>query len=153
MTLSEIVEIVAEETGAPRDVVWGFVRSFMDALVDEIDRGNEVKVQGLGTFKWVDVPGKKLPSWKLKHIGHIVYATPPGKKLKFLPSKKFRTRRVEMSDDEGMTKYGVVLDDQKEKTASDDKGEVRICPVCGEDLDNAGACPEHGTQPLEPDSQ
>jgi hypothetical protein len=139
MTLSEIVELVAEETGSERHVVWGFVRSFMDVLVDELDRGNEVKIRGLGSFKWSFVqpclvPGKKVPG---------------GWKLKFFPAKNFRTRRLIMSDDEGMTKYGVVLDDEKEKTANE-KSEVRICPVCAEELDDAGACPKHGTQPLEP---
>jgi len=53
-----------------------------------------------------------------------------------------------MSEDEGMTKLGVVLDDEKEKTASE--GDIRICPICGEELDGARACPEHGTEPLEP---
>jgi hypothetical protein len=55
-----------------------------------------------------------------------------------------------MSDDEGMTKYGVVMDDEKEKTANKGEGEVRICPMCAEELDDAGACPKHGTRPLEP---
>ena len=58
-----------------------------------------------------------------------------------------------MSSEDGMVKYGVTLDDQKEKTASKNKNEIRICPVCAEELDDAGACPEHGTKPLEPDSR
>ena len=84
MTLSEIVELVAEEIGAERHVVWGFVRSFMDTLVSELDQGNEVKVQRLGTFRWVDVPEKKMPRG--------IYA-PEGQKLRFFPAKKFKQRR------------------------------------------------------------
>lgn len=54
--------------------------------------------------------------------------------------------------DEGMTKYGVVTEDEKTKTAS--KGnEIVVCPVCGEEVDNANACPTHGTKPFEPDGQ
>jgi hypothetical protein len=50
-------------------------------------------------------------------------------------------------DQEGMTKLGVELDDQKVKTA-EHSGE-QICPICGETLDDAGACPKHGTEPFE----
>ena len=145
MTLSEIVELVAEEIGAERHLVWGFVRSFMDTLVEELDRGNEVKVRRLGTFKWVDVPPKYIPL----ALGRSMKVAPVGRKLKFYPAKKFRTRRVVMSDDEGMNKYGVVLDDA-EKTANKNESNVSVCPVCAAELDDAGACPEHGTKPLEP---
>ena len=51
--------------------------------------------------------------------------------------------------DEGMVKLGVVLDDQKVKTA--EKDTVRICPICAEKLDDAGSCPTHGTEPFEPE--
>lgn len=56
-----------------------------------------------------------------------------------------------------MNKYGVVLDDEKvkehgEKTkqASEKAGEEGRCPACSRKLDDAGACPVHGTEPLEP---
>lgn len=62
-----------------------------------------------------------------------------------------------------MEKYGVVLDpkkvkkaevldDNKTKTAGEGDS-VRICPVCGKELDDAGACPVHGTEPFEPNGQ
>ena len=160
MTLSEIVELVAEEIGAERHVVWGFVRSFMDTLVNELDRGNDVKVRQLGTFKWIEVPPLKIPTGIINYRSHgdnegehKYLVVPAGRKLKFSPAKKFRTRRTVMSDDTCMTKYGVVLNNEKEKTANENKGEIRICPVCAKELDDAGACPEHGTRPLEPDSQ
>lgn len=53
------------------------------------------------------------------------------------------------NNDEGMDKLGVVLDDSKTKTAQNTP--VPTCPICGKKLDNAGACPEHGTEPFEPD--
>jgi len=54
-----------------------------------------------------------------------------------------------MSDnEEGMTKLGVELDDDKIKTAGE--GAAPACPICLSELDDAGACPEHGTKPFEP---
>jgi tRNA(Ile2) C34 agmatinyltransferase TiaS len=53
-----------------------------------------------------------------------------------------------------MDKYGVVLDNEKVKQANDKTKETAsapTCPVCGKVLDNAGACPEHGTEPFESD--
>jgi len=54
-----------------------------------------------------------------------------------------------MSEDEGMDKYGVDVDKTKSKTA--EQGIERICPICGQTLDNGGACPQHGTEPFESD--
>jgi len=47
-----------------------------------------------------------------------------------------------------MDKYAVVLDDEKEKQAERDKGSGK-CPECGKPLDEGGACPDHGTEPME----
>jgi len=150
MTITELVEMVAERTGAEPAVVHGFFQSFVDAMVERLDAGDEVKVRGLGTFRWVDVPGKKLPLHKRKGLG--VTHLPGGRKVKFFPAKQFRSRRTEMApEDEGMTKLGVELDDEKTKTA--DQGTVDACPVCLSELDDAGACPKHGTKPFEPSGQ
>jgi hypothetical protein len=57
--------------------------------------------------------------------------------------------------DEGMSKYGVALDEEKEKQATDngDKtwpgGKPTHCPTCLRKLDSGGACPVHGTEPFE----
>lgn len=141
MTLTEIVELVSERIGAEPPLVWGFVQSFIETVSEELDRGNEVKIRGLGTFRWVEVPGRDLSG----------LTVPPGKKLKFYPGKKFKHRRSAMSDndnDEGMTKYAVVTKDDKTKTAS--KGGKDSCPDCGDKLDDGGACPKDGTKPFEP---
>lgn len=50
-----------------------------------------------------------------------------------------------------MEKYGVDLDPDKTKTAS----QTKHCPVCGQELEKDGAgnyinkCPTHGTEPFE----
>lgn len=54
--------------------------------------------------------------------------------------------------DEGMTKYGVELDNDRVKEASEGEGstsELSHCPVCSQNLDDGGACPTHGTAPFE----
>jgi hypothetical protein len=53
-----------------------------------------------------------------------------------------------MSDNEGMDKYGVELDEEKTKQASEG-GKPGTCPACRAELDSGGACPTHGTEPME----
>lgn len=52
------------------------------------------------------------------------------------------------NDDDGMTKLGVELDDEKTKSAAEG-GSTPTCPRCLSKLDDAGACPKHGTEPFE----
>ena len=143
MTLTEIAQLVAERQGSPPQLAWGFARDTIDVIIDVLNSGDEVKISGLGTFKWVKQGGGVLNHPDRKRV----YG--PGWKLKFTPSYKLRKRRDAMPDDE-MTKYGVVLDDEHTKEAG--KGySGKSCPLCGCALDHAGACPTHGTRPLEPD--
>jgi nucleoid DNA-binding protein len=124
-------------------IAWGFAQSIVDIMIERLDRGEEIKVRGLGTFCWTDVPERRMPNGR---------DAPGGRKLKFKPSKRFRHRRTNMADnDEGMSKYGVQTDDNKTKTA--EEGTTRICPICGKELDDAGACPVHGTEPFEPNDE
>lgn len=51
--------------------------------------------------------------------------------------------------DEGMDKYGVQLDEEKTKEASESNPTAPVCPVCSSRLDGGGACPVHGTEPFE----
>jgi hypothetical protein len=51
--------------------------------------------------------------------------------------------------EEGMEKYGVQLDEEKVKEASDSGKKPGTCPVCGSTLDGGGACGTHGTEPFE----
>lgn len=85
MTLTEIVELVAERTGVEPRVAWGFIQSFIEVAVEEIDKGHDVKIRGLGSFRWIDVSPQKLP---------FRSTIPSGRKLKFKPATKFRHRRT-----------------------------------------------------------
>lgn len=154
MTHTELIEQVADAVGSTYEEAHGFIQSFIDIVISQLDAGDEVKIRGLGTFKWVKVKGKKLPvgTYFGPHgddegvTRNLVI--PAGKKLRFIPATKLRTRRPIMPDEEeGMNKYGVVTEDTDDKTAAVEK----VCPICGETLDSGGACPTHGTEPFESD--
>lgn len=142
MTHTEIIAMVANAVGATYEEAYGFAQTFIDIVISRLDAGDEVKIRGWGTFKWVRVGKKRLPG------SMIVPVMKEGRKLRFIPALQFRTRRALMPDeDEGMNKYAVVTEDQDDnKTA----GVEKLCPICGKTLDSGGACPEHGTEPFEP---
>jgi nucleoid DNA-binding protein len=151
MTITELVERVAKKIGAPPDFTWAFADEIIRALILALDAGEEVKIRGLGRFHWAPVKGRKAGLGEQKHY-------PGGLKLKFAPAGRFRTRR------HNMDKLGVVLDPNKVKEADEKvkeaqkkkpggKSESRCCPVCLAELDDAGACPVHGTEPFEPGGQ
>lgn len=143
MTIADIIKGMARRHGIVEPLVGGLVLEAIEELVKAIDSGKEMKVQGLGTFHWKRVRARVVTG-ALK--GSEI---PGGWKLRFRPARRFRSRRTEMSED-GMTKYGVELDGQKTKQASEKTGEAGCCPICSRRLDDAGACPIHGTEPLEP---
>ena len=145
MTLSDIIERVALHQEVPIALVEGFVLEVVDEIVRTLEQGEEVKIRGLGTLHWKKTKGRAINTSAVKGEIH------DGQKLKFTPARRFRARRRDMSEsEEGMTKLGVVLDEEKTKQASAGVGEGDSCPTCQRKLDDAGACPVHGTEPLEP---
>lgn len=147
MTHTELIQMVADGVGASYEEAHGFIQTFIDIVISQLDAGDEVKIRGLGTFKWAEVAPKEVPVYHGHGLGWRLI--PAGKKLRFIPATKLKTRRPIMADeDEGMDKYAVVTEDPDGKTAAD--GADKICPVCGKTLDNGGACPTHGTEPFEP---
>lgn len=147
MTHTEVIEQLADIVGSSYVEAHGFAQTFIDIVISHLDSGDEVKIRGLGTFKWVEAKGRKIPVADEEGRTALL-KIPSGKKLKFIPATKLRTRRTRMSEDEGMNKYAVVMEgESNDKTASDDT--VRICPICGSELDDGGACPKHGTEPFE----
>lgn len=145
MTLTEIAELVSKRQDSPRELVWGVLQDAIDIMVKQLDRGEEIKIRGLGTIHWVPVKASRAGTFKADGVRE--YAA--GWKLKFTPSYHLRRRKSSMpNDEEGMTKYGVVTEQVKEATEVDE-GPTRCCPVCLEELDSGGACPVHGTEPFE----
>jgi len=146
MTLQQIIKGIARRHGVPIALAGGFVREAIEELTLIVDSGGEVKVRGLGTFRWQRAR-ERAGTGALKGS-----KTPAGWKLRFLPARRFRSRRTTMSDptDTTMTKYGVELSNEKTKQAAEHPGKPGRCPTCQRVLDDAGACPVHGTEPLEP---
>ena len=97
MTLTQIIKDIARRQGIPTTLVGGFVREAIEELAHIVDSGGEVKVRGLGTFHWQRAKAR-TSTGALK--GSEV---PAGWKLRFLPARRFRSRRTAMSDRDGMT--------------------------------------------------
>lgn len=147
MTLEQIIKDVARRQGVSPTLAGGFVRDAIEELARVLDSGGTVKVRGLGSFGWQKAKARSS-SGAFKGLG-----VPAGWKLHFLPARRYRGRRTAMSDPDAMTKYGVELDDNKTKQASEQPGKPGRCPTCQRVLDDAGACPVHGTEPLESTGQ
>jgi len=142
MNLNEVAKIVSFRTGMDRDVLTSLLPEIVDVIVTALQAGHEVKIRRLGTFTWkLNKPTRRRHP-TTKELVNI----PGGYTIKFLPSQTLSQRRIPMSD-EGMTKYGVVQDD-KVKEASENK-DPDSCYICGEKLDDGGACPKCGTEPFE----
>jgi len=128
-TMRALSKAVRAKVPAPfNKAVWPILQLFVAAMGKALEDGQSVRLVGIGTLQWHEV-------WS---------PDGPRMKLKFEPGYKYRRGRKDME------KYGVQFDDEKEKEASRDKqGKPGKCPVCGKELDSGGACPEHGTEPLE----
>ena len=147
MTLSEVVDRVISRVGGmePADAreFWRFVQLIVEELVSTLEKGQDVKIYGLGRFYWRRVKAK---TWTTN--GKKV-EVPSGWRLKFIPSVQLRRLKMTDKEDNGMTKLGVVTENEKTKVAGTGESVLK-CPWCHKELDDAGACPEHGTEPFEP---
>jgi len=146
VTPKELAKVVAQRTGAPMHVVWPIVHEFMEVGLETVDSGKDLRLGGLGTIYWKKYP--RRDGFKSR-LTKETYNLPERVRLKWAAPRRFRDARPVMD------KYGVKFDDEKVKEASkDEKPKSYVedgahCPVCGEDLDSGGACPTHGTEPLE----
>jgi nucleoid DNA-binding protein len=137
---SELARIVCRRTGAPREIVWPIVEEFLEVVADVLENGQCLKLRGLGTFYWKKYPRRDGFS---SNLTKKLYNLPERVRLKWSPPKRFKGSRPDME------KYGVKLDDEKVKQAQQGKDKPDTCPECDKKLDSGGACPEHGTEPLE----
>ena len=142
VTPSELARVVCRRTGAPKHIVWPIVEEFLNVAVEAMDSGNNVRLKGLGLFYWKKYP--RRDGFK-SHLTGKTYNLPERVRLKWATPVRFREARPDME------KYGVKFDDEKVKQAQvkKDKGKPDSCPDCSKDLDSGGACPDHGTEPLE----
>jgi len=88
MTLREIIRKISRRHGALPDLVGGFVYETLEEVISVLDEGRSVKIRGLGTFQWH--PVAERPGTGAKTGSKIQ----DGVKLRFIPSKRFRSRRT-----------------------------------------------------------
>jgi len=149
-TLKDIVNRVAKQLDVSQELTHKFVSRAFDDMTAQLDAGRSVRIRGLGLFAWTTDPARPYHQFNGKP-----YPLPEGNKLRFTPAAVLRGRRrtemaeMQKDDNEGMTKYAVVTDNEKTKEAKAGVGKS-TCPVCDAGLDSAGACPAHGTEPFEP---
>ena len=149
MTLTEIVDRMVhrmEVRGPDKELVSELSQELVEHIIATLKRGEDVKIRGLGRFHWVYSKPRYVRFRGQK------YLVPGTNHLKFKPAK--RLRRHDMPEEKEMTKLGVVLDDDKVKEATIGGGDptvpaIQTCSKCHRKLDDAGVCPEHGTEPLE----
>jgi nucleoid DNA-binding protein len=149
MTLTEIIGRMTEKLemkGLDRNFFESAVSMVIDRIIEALAQGEDVKIRGLGTFRWSPVRARTV---YLPH-GEVEHNIPACYRLRFRPAVNLRSRPM-ADKEEGMTKLGVELDDDKVKQSSVDPNvpSTRRCPKCNQLLDDAGVCPEHGTEPLE----
>ena len=133
----KVAELVAKETEAPFELVWPIIQEFAYVTCGLLLQGDDVNVEGLGTFEWHVLAPTTVPN----PVTRAPINVPSRRALKYIPSIALRKRKP-------MEKYGVELDTEKTKEAEESAGHGK-CPVCGAELDEGGACPVHGTEPFE----
>ena len=89
MNLTQVVEEVASRVDSSVDEAHGFIAEAMDLIIEKLNKGEEVSIRGLGTFKWVRVPEK----WMYSFLSERNKLVPPGYKLRFVPAGQFSARR------------------------------------------------------------
>lgn len=139
-----LAKIVCEKTEAPIDVVWPIIQEFLETMSEELMEGRDVWMKSIGTFRWYILPPM------------VMYCNPTTRgpvrlgwrrKLKYESSGPFvMTYPIEEEDVE---KYGVKFSRFKKKFAEEVRKNPDDCPICGEKIDEGGACPKHGTKPFE----
>lgn len=126
-TSFDLIGIVAGITELPVELVKAVMLVYFDRVFEILNSGRPVWIRGIGAFTWKPMRRNK-----------------DRLKLRFHAVKALHTGR----DIEEMEKYAVVLEEEKEKKASNQRGLGR-CVTCNAPLDNGGACPVHGTEPSE----
>jgi len=87
VTITDIINAVSSRLDVDRKLTAGFVFEVVNETIQALESGKSVKIKGLGTFTWK--PVSKRSGTGVRSGTYV----PEGKKLKFVPAKKFRSRR------------------------------------------------------------
>jgi len=88
MNTLEIAKRLADQSFLKKDDAEGIIKNVVELLIEILDDGGEIKLRGLGTLRWVEV-SKSVPI----RSPQGVHQQPKGRKLKFIPAKRFKNRR------------------------------------------------------------
>jgi len=157
ITINSIAKAMCEGTSRSPKEMAALYKKFVQYVIDAVAAGEDVQLLGLCTFRWEHRgPYIKPVPPSPKHPKGALVEVPARRKLMVRLSERFKFKGAKKMSggpyegpDEGMEKYGVQLDDEKVKEASEGKPSKGICPICREPLDSGGACPVHGTEPFE----
>lgn len=86
MNMSELVEKVAEESKITDFRAMIVMRCLVDIIKESLNRGEEVKIQGIGTFEIVKQKNMK----KYDSINDRPMIIKNNKRIKFSPSRKWK---------------------------------------------------------------
>jgi nucleoid DNA-binding protein len=86
LKLTELISKISRRHSVPKELAGGFILDAIEEIARAIDSGESVKIQGLGTFYWQKVKGRR-------GTGAFLDQIPEGWKLKFIPAKHLRARR------------------------------------------------------------
>lgn len=146
--LRSIAADMAERSNLEGDFLYDVLTLFVECVVDRINSGEEVEVTGLCSFRIRELRPitRRLPNGETRTLQpHLGGKT---RIVRIHPRMGMKLRGERVMEEEGIEKYGVELDDKK-KEASKDGSPVERCPWCNQKLDSGGACPDHGTEPME----
>jgi len=126
MNYEEFVKTLTLRTKLGELTARTFVSTCLDIITEAVAMGDEVRIPHFGKFRRAAVT----------HMGSKKY------RMAFRAFKDPNERIVKT-----MEKYGVQIDEKKEKTA----GTKKTCPKCGAVLDSVfpPKCPACGTEPFE----
>lgn len=83
ITFSEACRLIAERTGIARQDVDEFLRALFTAMADELEKGETVRIKGIGAFKTTSISERKSVD---VNTGREIIL-PSRKKISFIPSK------------------------------------------------------------------
>lgn len=138
---SDIIDDMSNRINLDRELLKEVVDLLIECVEEALLSGESVRLRGLCNFYVYS-----LPSITLKMPDGTPFEMEDRVRIK--PRMALRLRGYHRMTEEGMEKYGVVLDDEKVKMA-EEGNKAGTCPTCGKELDESGLCPEHGTEPLE----
>jgi nucleoid DNA-binding protein len=86
---ADITRGVKNRTGVPYELAWPIVQEFIAELADQLDYGQEVRLPGIGTFKWV----QEKPRSGVSIITGKRWHHNAKKRLRWYPSHRLRGGR------------------------------------------------------------